>query len=502
MFSHLFGRKSRHPLSDARQAARLLGAARASGNPFETASAATDWLAAAAIDDSLPAGELSRIGYLVHEAALEALRDLVRRSVGATALPPAEGPRIATALARFNGAAAECFEAALVRGAAQPGADARSELARAAVNALRATATHLKWLHVACEPVDASIWARAYRVYALAEGCGLTGTRTSAAADDERTSTPHQEFARLVALASASPGSLRLVELQALEDLIAAAASGFTVSPQPQPEASHWLDLGAMEAPARLARAPRPAATVRYFCGSEATDFLRGLAARIDARGAIPAEFRRGFDYGPAVATAMIDHLRRYCGIDAATRKVPRHRVDARLEVVWDLDEILDRLQPDLSLSFVANECDEWQAEDASASGVRAVVGGAPRRWLRVGSLVALRAQAAGHWQVGVVRRMQRRQDDRIEVALQMPPCEAKTVAVRPARGATPDFGLLLDGRNARAGLMVVARPGVVQDEPFTIVRDGTTLDLVPVEREAGPGYQIVRCEEALQSAA
>jgi hypothetical protein len=355
---------------------------------------------------------------------------------------------------------------------------------------------------VACEPIDPSVWERAYRVYALAERCGVAGARTAALADDERTSTPHQELARLVALATASPGSLRLIELQALEDLIAAAASGFSIKPHPQPEATHWLDLGAGEAPARLARPPRAAATVRYFCGSEGTDFLRGLAQRIDARGAIPAEFRRELDYGPTLATAMIDHLRRYCGIDAAMRKVPRHRVDSRLEVVWDLDEILDRLQPDLSLSFVANECDEWQMEDASASGVKAVIGGAPRRWLRVGTLVALRAQAAGRWQIGVVRRLQRRRDDRTEVALQMPPCEAITVAVRPARGAAPDFGLLLDGRGARAGLMVVARPGVVHDEPFTIVRDGRAVDLVPVAHEAGPGYQIVRCEEALQSAA
>jgi hypothetical protein len=75
-------------------------------------------------------------------------------------------------------------------------------------------------------------------------------------------------------------------------------------------------------------------------------------------------------------------------------------------------------------------------------------------------------------------------------------------VAVRPARGASPDFGLLLDGRRARAGLMVVARPGVVHNEPFTIVRDGAKLELVPVAHEAGPGYQIVQCEEALASAA
>ena len=502
MIASLFRKKPVHPLSDAHRAERLLTAARASANPLETAAAATDWLAAAAIDDGLPASEVARIGYLAHEAALEAVRSLGRQCVGATALPPAEGPRMWTALCSFHASAAACFEAAAVRGASQPGVDLRAELPRAVVSVLRSTAAQLKWLHVACEPIDDSLWERAYQVYALAERWGVTGARTSGIGNDERTSTPHESFARLIAFATASPGSLRLVELQALEDLIAAAVSGFAVSPHAQPEATHWLDLAAAEAPARLVRAPRPAATVRYFCGSEATDFLRALAERIEARGAIPAEFRREFDYGPTLATAMIDHLRRYCGIDAATRKGRRHRVESRLEVVWDLDEILDRLQPDLSLSFVPDDCDQWQVEDASSCGIKAVVGGAPRRWLRVGSLVALRVQTASRWQVGVVRRVQRLRDDRTEVALQMPPCDATTVAVRPARGASPDFGLLLDGRRSRAGLMVVARPGVVHNEPFTIVRDGAKLDLVPVAHEAGPGYQIVRCEEAFASAA
>jgi hypothetical protein len=502
MIASLFRRKSAHPLSDPYRAERLLGAARASANPLETAAAATDWLAAAAIDDALHPSEVARIGYLAHEAAHEAVRSLSRQCVGATALPPAEGPRLWTTLCSFHASAAACFEAAAMRGAAAPGIDLRSELPRAVVAVLRSTAAQLKWLHVACEPIGDSLWERAYQVYALAERWGLTASRTSAVGDDERTSTPHEAFARLVAFATASPGSLRLIELQALEDLIAAAVSGFTVSPHAQPEATHWLDLGAAEAPARLVRAPRPAATVRHFCGSEAMDYLRGLAERLEARGAIPAEFRREFDYGPALATAMIDHIRRYCSIDAAMRKGRRHRVDSRLEVVWDLDEILDRLQPDLSLSFVPDDCDQWQVEDASANGIKALVGGAPRRWLRVGSLVALRVQTASRWQVGVVRRVQRLRDDRTEVALQMPPCEATTVAVRPARGASPDFGLLLDGRRARAGLMVVARPGVVHNEPFTIVRDGAKLELVPVAHEAGPGYQIVQCEEALASAA
>jgi hypothetical protein len=502
MFSNPFRKRSLHPLSDARQAERLLAAARASANPCATAAAAANWLAAAATDDVLPAVEIARIGHLAHEAASGAVRELARQCVGVTALPPVDGPRIAPVLSSFYAGAAACFETALVRGAAETDIHLRSALPRAAVGALRSTSAQLKWLHVACEPIATSVWKRAYRVYALAERCRVTGSRARVPADDDRTSTPHQEFARLVAFATASPGSLRPVELQALDDLIAAAVCGFAIGPRPQPEATHWLDLCASEAPGRLVRPPHPAATVRYFCGSEAVDFLRGLAERIHARGALPAEFRRALDFEPTLATAMIGHLRRYCGIDAATRKLPRHRVDSRLEVVWDLDAILDRLQPDLSLSFVDNKCDEWQVEDASAIGVKAVVGGAPRRWLRVGTLVALRAQAAARWQVGVVRRLQRRRDDRTEVALQMPPCTATTIAVRPAHGAAPDFGLLLDGRRARAGLLVVARPGVVHDDPFTIMRDGAPLELVPLAHEAGPGYQIVRCEEALPTAA
>jgi hypothetical protein len=371
-----------------------------------------------------------------------------------------------------------------------------------AICALRSVAAQLKWLHVGREPVDAVLWNRAYRVYALAERLGIMGSRAKVFADDDRTSTPQQEFARLVALAIASPGSLRLAEIQALDDLIAAAASGFTVGQRSQPEATHWLDLAAAEAPMRLARPPRPVDTVRFFCGADAMDFLHRLAVRIDECDAIPEEFRRELDYGPTLAKAMIEHLRRYCGIDAATRKGPRHRLDSRLEVVWGFDEILDRLQPDRSLAFLAAETDEWLMEDAGAGGVKAVVSGAPRGWLQVGALVAVRAPSAARWQVGVVRRLLRARTDRTEVAVQMHTRDATPVALLAENSVTPDFGLLLDGRRARAGLMVVARPGAVNDRPFRVERDGASLQLVPIARESGPGYQIVHCEESIERVA
>lgn len=500
MFSTLFRRKSVHPLADARRAERLGDAVRASANPLEAASTAADWLEAAAADDALTATEVARFGQLAHEAGQGAVRALAQQYVSVGTRSPAEQARAWATLNRFYVGAAACFDAALARGAA--GTDARMELPRMAICALRSVATQLKWLHVGREPVDAALWNRAYRVYALVERLGISDTRTKVFADDDRTSTPQQEFARLVALAIASPGSLRLAEIQALDDLIAAAASGFTVGPRSQPEATHWLDLAAAEAPMRLARPPRPTDSVRFFCGADAMDFLHHLTVRIDERDAIPEEFRRELDYGPPLAKAMIEHLRRYCGIDAATRKGPRHRFDSRLEVVWGFDEILDRLQPDRSLAFLAAETDEWLMEDAGAGGVKAVVSGAPRGWLQVGALVAVRAQATARWQVGIVRRLLRARTDRTEVAVQMHTRDATPVALHANSDGTSDFGLLLDGRRARAGLIVVVRPGAVHDGPFRVERDGATLQLVPVARETGPGYQIVHCEEAIERAA
>jgi hypothetical protein len=493
MLSKLFRSKSAHPLADPRRAERLAAAVGASANPLEAAGVAGDWLEAAATDDALEMAELVRIGHLAHAAGEEAVSVLSQQCADVGAGPPGEHDQALATIVRFHAGAAACFHAALAR----TGPATHAERARAAVCALRSAAGQLKWLHAGREAVDAAFWKRAYRVYALAERLGLASSRTQVFAADDRTSTPLQEFGRLVALAIASPASLRVGDLQALDDLLSAAASGFTVGPRALPEATHWLDLAVAEPPARLARAPRPAATVRYFCAADAMEFLHRLAARIDERDGLPGEFRRSVDYDAALARCMIDHLRRYCSIDAAMRKGPRHRLDARLEVVWGLDEILDRLQPDRSLAFLPAATDEWLMEDAGAGGVKAVVSGAPRGWLRIGALVAVRAQAAAGWQVGVVRRLLRARPDRTEIAMLMPSRDATPVALQPEADGPTDFGLLLDGRRARTGLMVVARPGAVRDGPFRVVRGGTTLSLVPVGRETGPGYQIVHCEEA-----
>ncbi len=49
---------------------------------------------------------------------------------------------------------------------------------------------------------------------------------------------------------------------------------------------------------------------------------------------------------------------------------------------------------------------------------------------------------------------------------------------------------------------MVVARPGAVNDRPFRVERDGASLQLMPIARETGPGYQIVHCEESIDRVA
>jgi hypothetical protein len=491
MFPKLFRRKSSHPLADPRRAERLAAAVGASANALEAAAAAADWLEAAAGDDALTAAERARIGHLAHAAGEDAVGTLAQQLLRAGEMPSGESDQALATIIRFHAGAAACFQAVLASG------DAKVDRARTAVCALRSLTAALKWLHAAREPVEEKFWRRAYRIYAAAERLGIAGTRTQVFAGDERMSTAQHEFARLVALAIASPASLRAAELQALDDLLAAAASGLAVAAVAQPEATHWLDLAKPAAPARLARPVRSADTVRYFCAADAMDFLDRLAARIAERNAIPAEFRRELDYEPALVTAMFEHLRRYCSIDAATRKGPRHRLESRLEVVWGLDEILDRLQPDRSLAFLPAATDEWLMEDAGAGGVKAVVNGAPRSWLRLGALVAVRAQQAARWQVGVVRRLLRERPDRTEVAMLMPTREVTPVALHGDGDGAADFGLLLDGRRTRTGLMVVSRPGAVRDGPFRVERDGATLHLVPVGRETGPGYQIVHCEEA-----
>jgi hypothetical protein len=497
MLSKLFRRKSTHPLADPRRAERLAAAVGASANPLEAAAVASGWLEAAAGDNALTAGERAGIAFLAHDAGDRAARALAQQRVTAGDRASDAAAAALVALTRFHAAAAACFLAAFAGASGEPDG-ARDRLA---VCALRSIAAHLKWLHAGREPIDGALWKRAYRIFAAAERLGIAGARTHAFTADDRASTPQQEFARLVAFAIASPASLRVAELEALDDVLAAAASGLTIAAPAQPEATHWVDLAGAAAPLRLARSPRPAESVRYFCAADAMDFLQHLAVRIDERNALPDEFRRDLDYDPTLPRAMIDHLRRYCSIDGATRKMPRHRLESRLEVVWGFDEILDRLQPDRSLAFLPAQTDEWMMEDAGAGGVKAVVSGAPRSWLRVGALVAVRAQAAARWRVGVVRRLLRARTDRTEVAMIVPSRDATPVALQ-ADGDGSQFGLLLDGRRVRAGLMVVARPGAVRDGPFEVAHDGATLSLVPVARESGPGYQIVHCEEGVAQVA
>ncbi len=127
---------------------------------------------------------------------------------------------------------------------------------------------------------------------------------------------------------------------------------------------------------------------------------------------------------------------------------------------------------------------ERWLMEDESAGGYGATINETNNDWVRLGKLVALRPEKKSHWDIGVIRRLSRQDQQnfsvgvetlgRMPIAIQLQPRQHQTAnyvveSVDAVDALLPIMGLYLpkDTLNSQASLIIDAveyRPGRVFD--------------------------------------
>jgi hypothetical protein len=505
------GTQSGHPLADLKEARRIAQALPA-GEAFASLEEIVHWLESAKNEAAFKPEHRAQLVQAFDEAGQAHARKLSREYLAAARQGKREEQRLWKAIHAFWSEVAlgyvTCLDAYAT--GAKGGDALKGSLALLGARSLRALAQQLKWLQVRYGPVDERLWTMMSRTYALLESRKLARTTVVPYPGLGPESTPELEFLRAVMFSACSPDSLLPPEIEVAERVIAQLSPGFLFVSQYQPETPYWVDLAQAAGPARVARAPQPSPTIRFFGAGRAFGEIDAMVQNIRNTRDVPATLTLGGACSPDTAIGVLEHLERNWSPKLPERRHARHRVKSRLTIAWGFEGIQEVLAPgkSTSLSFDGSAFESWIVENVSVGGFGALVPQVRGDWLRIGCLIAMQPEGGDNWLIGVIRRLSRPSHTQAAVGIQTLARTAVPVQLHVQMGNTTtlgtETGILLDPHQLGGEVQVLLPPGVhAPGQSFMFEYNGLRTMLLPIGvAERRHDYELLRCRHLVRDAA
>ena len=452
------GTQSGHPLADLKEAKRI-AAAFPAGEAFASLEEIAHWLESVRNETTFKPEHRAQLVQAFDEAGQAHARKLSREYLAAARQGKRDEQRLWKAIHAFWSEAAlgyvTCIDAYAT--GAKGGDALKGSLALLGARGLRALAQQLKWLQCRYGPVDDRLWTMMSRTYALLESKKLARAKVVPYPGLGPESTPELEFLRAVMFSACSPDSLLPTELEIAERVITQLSPGFLFVSQHQPETPYWIDLAQAAGPARLARTPQPAPTVRFFGAGRAFGEIDAMVQHIRNTRDVPATLTLGGTCSPDTAIGVLEHLEHALVAQAsraAARPSPRE--------VAAHDRLGLRRHPggpgagqvQLRSASTAPNFESWIVENVSVGGFGALVPQVRGDWLRIGCLIAMQPEGGDNWLIGVIRRLSRPSVTQAAVGIQTLARSAVPVQLHVQMGNTTtlgtEVGIILDAAPAR----------------------------------------------------
>ena len=276
--------------------------------------------------------------------------------------------------------------------------------------------------------VGKSHWKQLDACYARA--ASLKSLRTAQTVDSPpRPATVLREYLRAVLVELAAPESLNPRGIELLYRVAWRAASSAQLVVERSPEARFAVFPGAGTAPRPVGRVSAGAASARFLDLTQCVTELRALLAASLKASAEAADDVFGGEFKVGERNRVLAHAIAHWGADAPHRPGTRVAFEGAARIARGLAPALDRIErypqgawlagiASLGPKAEAAEGAKAFAEaavaaeiaahlhDASAHGLGLIAPRKPCRALRVGSLVAVRAESASGWAIAIVRRI------------------------------------------------------------------------------------------------
>lgn len=467
-------KKPEHPMANVREARKAL-AELPVNDPFKSLEEISFWLQSMLDLESLKLVDQIEVTKLLDEAAQPFQRSLSRDYLAATRMNKAQENRLwglsFEFWRRLAAAYFICIES-IERGA--KGAEqVTGELTGLAVRALRALAAQIKLLHLRYRPVDERTWSDVIKLYMLAEGKLFLRELVTTSQLSQTPTSVQQEILKILMLEAAAPDRLMPAQIELADRLVGQFASSFVLAEEPQ-GCTCYFDLSARKAPARLQPGTRTHSVMRFFGAGIALQKLEETMRQVKLS-AVPQELDVGVHGRKDELLDLLSQLLQSWSATPPQRKYVRKAAVSRLNVVNGFPEIRRRVagtekivassaidnkdmlyqeRLDLRLyGFVTEKTQQmmaeaatrsvealpeedttesWIMENISESGFGAIIPELAQDWVKVGTLLALRPENGGEWNVGVVRRLTRTPQMKVYVGIQVLAHEPVSVRLHP----------------------------------------------------------------------
>jgi hypothetical protein len=470
----LFSSKPDHPLADAKEAKRIFDAlpGREPGAAIHEATALLESLPG--VEGFKPEQRLA-LAFQLDEATIVPARRLGREYVSSR-LSRVQEQRLFSGNREYWTALIDAYQDSLRRlDSKEKGADAiKPSLPLLYARLLHAAGHLLKWDQFRYGPMDGARWQLMGSAY-LGAVAHKAAEKSVALYPGMAETTPAAEYLRALAFQASSMDNLLPMEIELAERLIAHFLPRFVFTAEVRPDNVYWIDVAKAAPPARLAKPPEIAPTLRYFNSIPAVEAVEQLRLRIVREDRVPAEVNFGGTYPPAAVLPVLEHLAMYWSPKPPTRGHARHRVKSRLSVVHGLAA----MHRQLSGSGDCAECEAWVVDDVSQGGMGAKVALGGTDWIRIGALLGMQPDGAGNWLVGVVRRFAR--DSASVGAVGIQTISKAPRAILADAGGLRTEGILLDAPQ-KGETVRLALPAEAWEEGVSLIfpLDGVRVKLFP----------------------
>ena len=487
----LFSAKASHPLADAREAKRVLGALPAQ-DPALAVDAASAWLESLPATDEIRPERRFELILQIDDTLLPQTRRLCRDYLSSKRVVRAQEFRQWQLNRRYWGELVVAYEDVMARYLdGEKGTEGvKSHFPLLCARLLHAYSGRMKWDQFRYGPVDPQVWAAAGGTYlaALQARVQHKSVRLYGAGSE---TTVEAEYLRLLVMEASSMGNLLPGEIEIAERVIAHVLPQLSLTDKVRPENVYWVDIQKSVRPTRLAQLPEITAGLRFFSTRSALDALTSLQERISATGNLPPEINFGGQYSAQMALPVVNHLMTCWAPKPPMRDHARRRVKSRMVVINGLAAVYQRLAGLPVPEGAAGEA--WVVEDVSQSGIGAHVPLVGQDWLRVGCLLGMQPEGGSNWLVGVVRRFARESESIGIVGIE-------TLAKSPQSYVADSGGLrtevvVLDALTVGGEVRVVL-PDMAWEEhtPLLIIRETGGFRLQPVAlEETAPSFTLAR---------
>jgi hypothetical protein len=490
----LFGKKSDHPMADIKAAQQLL-LDLPKDDPVKALHELTGWIDSVRADTAIRLDNRFAVLRLLDETARPHEIKVVHDYFASEALSSVQEKRLWRELSEFYAAQGEAYHSVLAACRdGEKGAPALKAMRQLMVaRGISAVAGRLKCAAAHYAPVEPQLWGQLAEYFVEAEVQDFL--------DDDielypgASVTVRRQLAGVLLWWGSGTGTLKPQQIHLGERLAAHVCGGLTMGAEPADDALFVFDLAKSTPPARYNGDTAAHPNLRFVGLGSAQQWLELLISKLE-RGTVVPELDLGGRYEPEPVLEMGGRLRDSVLSAPPSRRNVRHSIAVNLTMLKGVSEILAVAgggAPDTGPGK------SWVAEDISTTGFRCNLDVAQGAGIKIGSLVGFQPENVQHWGVGVVRRLRRVEQNRLDVGVEVLTNRMVGVALReeggPA-GATDMPGVWLGAAEpAAAESRVLVKPGGVAEDRLLRMRAGNKLYMLMPKGivEKGDDFDLLR---------